>query len=155
MNETNKLRLSFTINVAQKELKHLEYSNAQVFPDLFTVEKAVLLDSDEVLAEKVEAFTSRFCRYQDTLGEKLIPLWVSALGEKPKAYIDNLNLAEKLGVLPSVEQWMIARELRNQMVHEYIEDPLILSAALQKAHESVAFLRETMLAIMADLEGRV
>ena len=50
---------------------------------------------------------------------------------------------------------MIARELRNQMVHEYIEDPLILSTALQKAHESVAFLRETMLAIMADLEGRV
>lgn len=58
-------------------------------------------------------------------------------------------------MLPSVEQWMIARELRNQMVHEYIEDPLILSTALQKAHESVAFLRETMLAIMADLEGRV
>tara|TARA_R110002074_G_scaffold145034_2_gene293370 strand:- start:784 stop:1134 length:351 start_codon:yes stop_codon:yes gene_type:complete len=94
MNETNKLRLDFIIGVAQKELKHLEYSNAQVCSGLFTVEKAVLLDTDEVLAEKVEAFTSRFCRYQDTLGEKLIPLWVSALGEKPKAYIDNLNVAE-------------------------------------------------------------
>jgi len=155
MSNVNKVRLDFTIRVAQKELKHLEYSNAQVFMDVFTVEKAVLLDTDEVLAEKVEAFTSRFCRYQDTLGEKLIPLWVSVLGEKPKAYIDNLNLAEKLGVLSSVEQWMMARELRNQMVHEYIEDPLILSAALQKAHENVGFLKQVMVAITTDLEERV
>ncbi len=36
--------------------------------------------------------------------------------------ITYLDKAEKIGVLPSVEQWLELRQLRNQMTHEYIED---------------------------------
>ena len=44
--------------------------------------------------ERVEAFVSRFGRLQDTLGDKLLPLYLQALGERRGATIDNLDRAE-------------------------------------------------------------
>lgn len=54
--------------------------------------------------------------------------------------MENLDRAEKLGWLPSADTWMMLRKLRNQMVHEYVEDIAILADALNLAHESVAML---------------
>ena len=47
------------------------------------------------LAEKVEAFVSRFGRLQDHLGEKLIPRFAALVGESPKSMLDVLAYAEK------------------------------------------------------------
>ncbi len=59
------------------------------------------------------------------------------MAEKPGAAIDNLNLAERLGWIESTDTWLMIRKLRNQMVHEYIEDLSLLSSALQTAHAHV------------------
>ena len=40
---------------------------------------------------KVEAFVSRFCRLQDTLGDKLLPALLKALGEPDRALLINLE----------------------------------------------------------------
>lgn len=89
------------------------------------------------MAERVEAFVGRFSRLQDSLGDKLLPLLLNCLAERIGAVLDNLDRAEKLGLVPSAEDWMTMRNLRNQMVHEYIEDPLILANALQSGHNFV------------------
>ena len=34
------------------------------------------------------------------------------------------------------------RKLRNQMVHEYVDDPLVLASALQAAHRFVPTLEQ-------------
>lgn len=41
--------------------------------------------------------------------------------------IDNLDRAERLDLIKSTDDWLTMRKLRNQMVHEYVEDPEILS----------------------------
>ncbi len=76
---------------------------------------------------------------QDTLGDKLLPVWLKLLGEPLGAVVDNLDKAEKLGILTSADDWLEYRQLRNQMVHEYIEDMTILAQALQTANQKVAF----------------
>lgn len=43
----------------------------------------------------------RFGRLQDTLGDKLLPLLLSLLGEKVSSAIDNLDRAERLGFIES------------------------------------------------------
>jgi hypothetical protein len=53
------------------------------------------MDSDEDLAERVEAFVSRFGRLQDTLGDKLLPNLLVFVGERPATVIDNLDRAER------------------------------------------------------------
>jgi len=44
------------------------------------------------------------------------------------------------GRIESVEAWLEIRKLRNQMVHEYIEDLALLTSALQTGHKYVSTL---------------
>lgn len=149
-----RLRLQFLVRVVQKECTHLGTTDQRLFGGLFTLEQVTRLESDPDLAERVEAFVGRFGRLQDTLGDKLLPLLLTALGEKPTAAIDNLERAERLGLIESVDEWMTIRNLRNQMVHEYVEDPLILSSALQTGHTFVPTLITTANKMLTEISRR-
>lgn len=119
-----------------------------------TAERAGSLASDPDLAERVEAFVSRFGRLQDTLADKLLPALLAALGEPMGAQLDNLDRAERLGWIESTDAWLTLRQLRNQMVHEYIEDLTMLASALQSGHEFVASLSRTAEAMLRQLDGQ-
>jgi len=147
-------RLGFLCRVVKKEIQHLQYSAEKVFKGDFNEERARQIANDEEFAEQVEAFTSRFCRLQDTIGDKLLPAWLDMLGEKKGVVIDNLDKAERIGVLPSVEQWLELRQIRNQMIHEYIEDLAILADALQTAYQHLGFIVDVAESIITDLRNR-
>jgi len=153
-NEALLQRLSFLGRVVKKEIQHLNYSEKRAFAKPITTDKVRSMVTDEAFAERVEAYTSRFCRLQDTVGDKLLPNWLTALGEQPGAAIDNLDRAERLGVLASADQWLMIRQLRNQMVREYIEVPEILANALEAAHLYQPALIHCANAILTDLESR-
>ncbi len=149
------LRLQFLTRVVRKECKHLATTDQRLFAGgAFTLEQATRLEIDPDLAERVEAFVGRFGRLQDTVGDKLLPLLLAALGEKPSSVIDNLDRAERLGLLASADDWLIMRSLRNQMVHEYVEDPVILSNALQTGHAFVPALIAATNAMIVESERR-
>lgn len=131
-------RLAFLCRITQKEILHLQDTDRRLFADLFTVEAAKQIETDPILAERLDAFVSRFGRLQDNLGDKFLPQLLLALAEKPGAAIDNLDRAERLGWIESVEAWLEIRKLRNQMVHEYIEDLTLLTSALQTGHKYVS-----------------
>lgn len=148
-------RVKFLSRVVKKEIHHLNYSASKVFNQPFTVERAKKLANDQEQAEQVEAFTSRFCRLQDTIGDKLLPAWLEILSERSNVAIDNLDKAEKIGVLPSVELWLELRQLRNQMIHEYIEDLTLLVDALQAAYKHLEFIVGVAELIIKDLDKRM
>lgn len=149
-----KQRVIFLSRVVSKEIKHLKYSANKLFKDEFSIGKAKTLSADEELAEQLEAFTSRFCRLQDTIGDKLLPAWLDILNEKTKVSIDNFDKAEKIGVLSSVDRWLALRQLRNQMIHEYIEDLILLVDAIQTCYKHLDFIIMTGESIINDLEKR-
>jgi hypothetical protein len=136
-------RLQFLSRVVVKECNHLTDTDLRLFTQALTPEHTLTLCADPVGAERLEAFVSRFGRLQDTVGDKLLPTLLMALAEPTGAAIDNLDRAEKLGLLASADQWLDMRRLRNQMVHEYIEDVQILSSALRTGHEFVPVLVTT------------
>ncbi len=148
------LRLAFRIRVVGRESDHLALTDQRLFAIPFDVARAERLPADPGLEERVEAFVGRFARLQDSLGDKLIPVLLSALGERPGAAIDQLDRAERLGFLQSVDQWLSMRQLRNQMVHEYVEDPAILAGALQSAHDFVPSLLSAVGAIRDEVARR-
>lgn len=102
----------------------------------------------------MEAFIGRFGRLQDTLGDKLLPMLLLAMGEKASAAVDNLDRAERLALVDSADDWMTMRKLRNQMIHEYVEDPVILISALQSGHSFVPVLIATASKMIAEIERR-
>ena len=79
-------------------------------------------ETTPALAEKVDAFVSRFGRLQDHLGEKLIPRYAQLVGEQYKTQIDVLVFAERAGILKSADDFLAARKLRNALVHEHMQD---------------------------------
>ena len=60
------------------------------------------IEQNAELTERLDAFVSRFCRLQDTLGDKLLPVYLRMQLEPAGTVLDNLNRAEKLGLIPSV-----------------------------------------------------
>ena len=148
-------RLQFLARVVQKECRHLATTDRRLFGvAAFTVRQAALLEEDPDLAERVEAFVGRFGRLQDTIGDKLLPLFLSALGEKISAAIDNLDRAERLGLIKSADEWMTMRKLRNQMIHEYVEDPVVLASAMQTGHDFVPVLITAASNMITEIERR-
>lgn len=138
--DAERLRLQRLVRIVEREQRHLQGTVERLFAVPFTAERARLLDGDPELAERVDAFVARFARLQDTLGDKLLPALLSALGETAGAAIDNLDRAERLGWIASSDEWMAVRRLRNLMVHEYVEDPAVLADALRQAHDFMPML---------------
>jgi hypothetical protein len=136
-NERALQRLRQLTLLVNKELAHLQVTDARLFDAPFTEQRARQLDQDIDLAERVEAFVSRFGRLQDTLGDKLLPAYLAAHGERMATFVENLDRAERLGLIKDAQAWLDMRRLRNQMVHEYVEDPLVLASALNAAHTFV------------------
>ena len=107
------------------------------------------------LSERLDAFVARFARLQDSLGDKLLPALLTALAEPAGAAIDNLNRGERLGWLASVEAWRVIRALRNQMVHEYVEDRRVLESALVAARDAVPMLSAVALRMCDEVDRRL
>ena len=152
--EIQRKRLQFLVRVVRRECTHLTATDNRLFVEPFTTQRAKSLDDYADEAERVEAFVGRFGRLQDTLGDKLLPAYLAALGEPVGAVIDNLDRAERLGLIPSADDCLAIRKLRNQMVHEYIEDPTLLASALQAGHEFVPALVGVADALVSAIDRR-
>jgi hypothetical protein len=135
-------RLRFLVQTVLAESAHLQRTDARLFAQPMTAQRAESLKSDQDLAERVDAFVARFGRLQDTLGDKLLPRLLEWLAEPIGPAIDNIARAERLGLIRSGEAWIEARQLRNFMIHEYVRDASRLASALNQGHAAVPLLVE-------------
>ncbi len=141
-----------SLALAHKEAEHLRYSQRTLFAlpiDRVWVQN---LAEQPALAEKVEAFVSRFARLQDQLGEKLLPRYAALMGESPRTLIDALAFAERADVLSEADAFIAARRLRNALVHEYMHDPQLFLESLVQAREACELFFLTIERVTAELD---
>lgn len=77
----------------------------------------------------------RFGKLQDTLALRVLPAvldWLEEPLPSTATFPEKLQRLERLGLIPSVEQWRGLRELRNQLAHEYADAPALKAAALNR-----------------------
>ena len=150
-------RFLWTLDIVEREGRHLRYSWSSLFAsgNAPGADWVASLEQHPEEAVRLEAFVSRFSRMQDTIADKLIPRWLQSLAERTGSQIENLNRAERLGILESTEQWLAARKLRNQLVHEYMRDPQAFAAALATAKEYSLMLLATYNRIRGYAEQRM
>lgn len=133
-------RLDHLRHIVTKECLYLNYTAQglkEADPQFLWLDA---IEQNAELTERLDAFVGRFCRLQDTLGEKLLPTYLRMQLEPIGAVLDNLNRAEKLGLMPSVADWIEARTLRNNLIHEYTEDVGRLRQSILRALELVPML---------------
>jgi hypothetical protein len=145
-------RLLFLAETVGAEAQQLQATDARLFAQPMTSSRAAELRRDIDLSERADAFVARFGRLQDTVADKLLPALLQWLAEPPGAAIDNLNRAERLGLITSVDRWIEVRRLRNRMIHEYVRDDAELAAALSAAHEAVPLLRAAAAAMVERIQ---
>ncbi len=149
------LRLTALTRIIEREAKHLVTTDTRLFQNPLSTDDIAALETDEDLAERVEAFIGRFGRLQDTLGDKLLPALLARLGDRPASQLDNLDRAERLGWIENANRWIEIRDLRNKMVHEYMEDQAILADALNNGHHFVADLIGAANRMSAEVKARI
>ncbi len=117
-----------------------------------------LAQADYPVIASIELLTSRFGKLQDHLGGQLVPLALE-LGAEPlppaATFLDRLLLLEKRRILPSVVECRRLRELRNELAHDYPDDPDEAAAALAIVVAAVPSLLTIEAALRTHIEGLV
>ena len=132
------------LDLAHKEAAHLRYSQTTLFALPINLAWVQDLSQQPELAEKVEAFVSRFGRLQDHLGDKLLPRLAALMGENSKTLLDTLAIAEKAGWLASADAFIAARKLRNALVHETMLDAQNFLESLFAAQKACQMFFDTI-----------
>ena len=112
-------------------------------------EYSVLSKADRRLLDQ---FAYRYTRLQDDMGARLVPAVLKALGEDvaPMSALDRFGRLEQLGWLPSADEWMALRQVRNQFAHDYPDSPAERFERLQAATQAA----RALLAVMAQFQSQ-
>lgn len=106
--------------IAEKHLSRIEEC-VSLMNNMFPLSTASysFLSSEEV--RLLDQFIFRFSKLQDCLGAKMFRYTLHLLDEDVEnaPMRDVLNMLERYNLLPSVQEWMTLRELRNEVAHDY------------------------------------
>lgn len=104
----------------------------------------------------IDQLIYRFIKLQDSMGMKLFPTTLDYLGEEVTGvpFIDLLNKMEEISLLEDAKQWILLRETRNLVTHEYpfSTDEIIEGLNLLSKH--VLLLQEILSHIYKYLQQR-
>ena len=137
----------------QANIKALLESNREVLSQALpsfirSIEKCRAFDLETPISFEVEesfdALTSKFSRVSDIFTQKVLKSFLILLREDAPTFLDRMNLCEKIGVIPSANDLITIRDLRNLIAHEYLTENLLevykesikLSLKLRQAIES-------------------
>jgi len=154
LNKIN-LRISQVITILDKEDCLLQGVMGRLFDKNIKLDVCWLeniLETPEGI-DRLESFTSKFSRMQDTFVDKLLPLFLKYSGEIPKTAIDNLHRLEQLNIIENADSWVAMRLLRNKLVHEYMDDTEQLFQHLMLAKISALELHQSFLVFKKIFDG--
>ncbi len=95
---------------------------------------------------KFETLCSRYSRGIDFLIRKIFRTLDEYEFENQGTLVDVVNNAHKRGLFESVEDLRIMKDVRNTIVHEYIEDELVevFDEALQYTEQLITIIKTTL-----------
>jgi hypothetical protein len=144
-------RIEKLIVECDKHLKRINsaYLKMSVFMPL-DARKYEQLTDDEI--EHIDQFLFRFAKLQDAMGEKLFMLILEFLKEehtRAKPFIDILNRLEQLGLLDDKNVWLELRKTRNNIAHQYEDEPQQAAEALNAIYAAKPLLEKIYTSLKA------
>ena len=135
-----KTLLSEQLGLLEKQHRWLELS--------FMETNAIGLKADYSIDEfgKFETLCSRFARSIDFLIRKYLRTLDAYEFETQGTLIDVVNRAHKRGLFDDIKEIHIMKDIRNSIVHEYIEDDLVVlfDELLLYTPKLLAFMQKSM-----------
>jgi len=97
--------------------------------------------------DRIDLYLSRFSKLQDFITTKLFRSLARASLEDTSqdvSLIDTIRRMEKFGIIPSLEEWVVIRQLRNSVTHEYLTDNQEVADNINMAHAKAEILIRTL-----------
>jgi hypothetical protein len=117
--------------------EYLAYSHGKLLAHGTTGKPLSTLTPEE--SETLAAFRMRFSEYQEHLG-KLLRAIAQEEEIEITGFSDVLAFAEKAEIVASADDWKKARDVRNQINHEYEENESILAPLIAEMANCVPAL---------------
>lgn len=150
------LKIEKVISECDKHLTRINsaYFKMSVFMPL-DVSRYGRLTDDEI--EHTDQFLFRFAKLQDAMGERLFMLILEFFKEenvRAKPFIDVLNRLEQLGLLSDKNVWLELRKIRNNIAHQYEDEPRQATEALNAIYAVKPILEEIYGTLKASYSSR-
>ena len=149
---TKTLKIEKYINECKKHKLRIEKSYAKV-KDIFplSAQRYEKLSDNEI--EAIDQYLFRFAKLQDTLGIRLFKMIVSEYVDNVNelTFLDILNHLEKIDILEDVNVWKRLRDIRNDISHQYDDEPQEMAEALN----NIFAYKDELLEIFEKIVGKV
>jgi len=126
-----KVRLDKYFHECEKHIQRIEEAYEDISKKIpLTAQDYINLDKESVQA--LDQYIFRFSKLQDTMGDKIFRVVFSLYNDTNETvpFRDLLNRLEKLGFLYSAKEWINLRNIRNEIAHQYDDEPEESSQAI-------------------------
>lgn len=140
---TDDIKIEKYFKECEKHILRISHAYNEIKNTLPISASGYLELSDEQV-QSIDQYLFRFAKLQDTMGDKLFKLILEKYEENTKniPFIDVLNKLEKLGFLPNAKEWLVLRKIRNEISHQYDDEPEEMSQAINNILNQKAILLE-------------
>ncbi len=148
-----RIKIKRYLNECDKHLQRIEEAYEDISPLLpLSVDKYKNLSKDEV--QDIDQYLFRFTKLQDTMGNKLFKLILDEyeVNDEVLPFIDVLNKLEKKGFIGSAKEWMNLRKIRNEISHQYDDEPEEMTQAVNNILNLKDIIKEIYLRIKLKVE---
>ncbi len=125
-----RLRLDSSIQKCRLHLQRLHYAANQL-ADFFPITVDKYNSFSEATIGHFDQLVFRFTKLQDEIGNTTFRLLLEFFEEDiaNKPFRDILNILERLQIIDLSDDWLIMREIRNDLAHEY---PMMHDETIEK-----------------------
>ena len=137
MREGTGEKIQAILRECEVHVRRVEYARVQCSRFFPLTDSSYKLLGDDDIAH-IDQLIYRYTKLQDAMGAKLFPSIVGYLREDADSLtvFDKLAQLERSKVITNAEQWQEFRELRNQLSHDYENDPTSAVGYLNDLYES-------------------
>lgn len=133
----DKINFEGILTICKKHAERLSWA-LESLSEKYPFNPFIVQGLNDVELAICDQFLVRYSKLQDLMGAKLLPAILELTYEQGElnTFIDKLNRLEKIGAIDSTSEWLELREMRNQLAHDYPDDPNIQSSLLNKAYSN-------------------
>lgn len=126
-----KIMLEKYFRECDKHIQRIEEAYVDL-KDIIPLSAKDYLSLDKDTVQALDQYLFRFSKLQDTIGDKIFRLIPSFYEDSVEymPFLDLLNKLEKLGYLENAKEWLDLRKIRNDISHQYDDEPVETSKAI-------------------------
>jgi predicted nucleotidyltransferase len=139
----NKIKIKKYFNECDKHIQRINEAYVDI-KDSLPLSSQTYQNLTKEQVQDIDQYLFRFAKLQDVMGDKVFRTIIQEIEGNSKMipFIDVLNLLEKLDFINSSKEWLQLRVIRNDISHQYDDEPEAMSQAVNNIFNKRSIILE-------------